>query len=117
MMSRRFHASASHSSRPHRKALQLCAQVQESLYWILGSEVGHEDLGLLMVVSVEPAPDDSRLLVTLALPEDMDFAEMTNELHESAKAIRSEVAGSINRRKAPELFYRLVPMGQGCSDM
>jgi ribosome-binding factor A len=93
---------------PGRKVMQLCSQVQESLYWILGSQCGDESLALLQVLSVEPAPDSTRLLVTLKLSDGMTMSEALERLQEASKAIRSEVANSIHRKKAPDLVYRLV---------
>jgi ribosome-binding factor A len=93
---------------PGRKSLQLCSQVQQALYWVLGSECGDESLALLEVLSVEPAPDSSRLLVTLMTPEEMTIEEALENLQLAGKAIRSEVASAIHRRKAPELVYRVI---------
>jgi ribosome-binding factor A len=91
-----------------RKDLQLCAQVQETLWYILGSTVGDESLADLQVVSVEPLPDATRLLITLSAPNDADLADATSRLQDATKAIRAEVAASINRRKTPELTFRVV---------
>lgn len=93
---------------PGRKVMQLCGQVQHALYFILGAEVGDESLGLLDVVSVEPAPDSTRLLVTLKRPESMTTDEVMDRLQTASKAIRSEVAASIHRKKVPDLVYRVV---------
>lgn len=103
-----FFRSLAHSRGPGRKALQLCGQVQQALYWILGSEAGDEALALLEVVAVEPAPDSTRLLVTLKAPRDIPVAAALEMLQSAHKAIRSEVAASIHRRKAPDLIYRVV---------
>ena len=51
----------------NRKALQLCAQVAETLREVLGGDCGDEQLRDLTVQSVVPAPNSSRLLVTLTL--------------------------------------------------
>ena len=90
------------------KDLQLCAQVQEALYWVLGSTVGDETLALLQVVVVEPLPDATRLLVTLTAPPELSLENAVIRLQEATKAIRAEVASSIHRRKAPELAFRVV---------
>jgi ribosome-binding factor A len=82
--------------------------VQHALYFILGAEVGDESLALLDVVSVEPAPDSTRLLVTLKRPESMTTEEALERLQVAGKAIRSEVAASIHRKKVPDLVYRVV---------
>jgi ribosome-binding factor A len=96
------------SRRVIRKDLQLCAQVREALYWVLGLAVGDESLAELRVVAVEPLPNASRLLVTLAVSADVDAASATLRLHRAAKAVRAEVASAIHRRKAPELVFRVV---------
>ena len=90
------------------KDLQLCAQVQEALYWVLGSTVGDETLAQLQVVAVEPLPDATRLLVTLTAPADMSLEDAMMRLQEATKAVRAEVASAIHRRKAPELAFRVV---------
>jgi ribosome-binding factor A len=96
------------SRRILRKDLQLCSQVQDALYWVLGSAAGDETLAYLQVLSVEPMPDASRLLVTVSSPPDMSLEMAAIRLHEATKAIRAEVAASIHRRKAPELTFRVV---------
>jgi ribosome-binding factor A len=90
------------------KNRQLCAQVREALYWVLGSEVGDEKLSLLQVLAVDPAPDASHLLVTLAGPSE-SVGDLTGRLRQASKAIRGEVAASIHRRKAPELTFHVLP--------
>ena len=50
----------------NRKALQLCGQVGRTLADCLGG-CGEDCLRDLLVANVEPAPDSSRLLVTLAV--------------------------------------------------
>lgn len=93
------------------KDLQLCAQVQDNLYWVLGAQVGDETLAFLQVLAVEPMPDASRLLVTVSAPADMSLETASGRLQDAGKAIRAEVAAAINRRKAPELLFRVVPHG------
>jgi ribosome-binding factor A len=97
------------SRRVCRKNLQLCAQVREALYFVLGATVGDDALALLQVLAVEPLPDASRLLVTLTAPTDVRPEDASARLLRAAKAIRAEVAASIHRRKAPELVFRVVP--------
>ncbi len=92
---------------PHRDR-QLCAQVHEALYWVLGAEAGDETLALYQVVSVEPMPDATRLLVTLAIPPDQSLENAQIRVQHAAKAIRAETAAAIHRRKAPELIFRMT---------
>ena len=52
----------------NRKALQLCSEVAKTLEQTLAWEMGDALLSNLLVESVVPAPDSSRLLVTVSLP-------------------------------------------------
>jgi ribosome-binding factor A len=70
--------------------------------------VGDDSLADLQVVSVEPLPDATRLLITLSAPNDTDLTTATKRLQNATKGIRAEVAASINRRKTPELTFRVV---------
>src|SRR5687768_8096095 len=69
----------------HRKARQLCRQVAETLDQVLAGEMGDASLHSLRVASVAPAPDASRLLVTLRaeLPaEAFDAVDLARRLDE-----------------------------------
>jgi ribosome-binding factor A len=95
-----------------RKAVQLCHQVAETLEEVL-AECGDAVLQSLRVLDVEPAPDASRLLVTVAADAwtqgDADPGRIHSHLARAAGHLRGEVAGAITRKKAPVLVYRLVP--------
>lgn len=80
-----------------RKALQLCGQVKDVLQAVA-------------VVGVEPAPHTGRLRVTVAVPADGAVARAEAEAHlaRAAGLLRSEVAGAVRRRKAPELVFVVV---------
>ena len=94
-----------------RKALQLCHQVAETLEEVL-ADCGDGLLQALRVVDVEPAPDASRLLVTVAvdgLPrEGLDLGLVHKHLAHASGHLRSEVATAITRKRAPVLVYRLT---------
>jgi len=94
-----------------RKALQLCHQVAETLEEVL-ADCGDGLLQALRVVDVEPAPDASRLLVTVAvdgLPrEEVDLDLVHRHLAHASGHLRSEVATAITRKRAPVLVYRLA---------
>lgn len=94
-----------------RKALQLCHQVAETLEEVL-AECGDAVLQALRVLDVEPAPDASRLLVTVAvdpMPEkSLDPDSVHDHLVRASGHLRSEVAGAITRKRAPVLVYRLA---------
>jgi ribosome-binding factor A len=99
--------------RGDRKAHQLCGLVAETLSYALGQD-GDEVLQGLLVASVEPAPDASRLLVTVGplSPEGPDPGEVLEHLDRASGRLRSAVAAAITRRKAPILAYRYaVPAG------
>ena len=51
----------------NRKALQMCGEIAQTLNWVLAWESGDELLQTLTVESVEPAPDSTRVLVTVAV--------------------------------------------------
>lgn len=97
--------------RTDRKTLQLCGQIADTLNYVLSGELGDDLLRNLYVESVRPAPDASRLLVSVA-PLDAADAERADQilqkLHIYAPRIRSEVAQSIHRRKTPELSFVVV---------
>lgn len=99
------------SEKPNnRKALQLCEQVRRALYWAMGTECDAPTLQCVEVVSVEPAPTSARLLVTFAVTDEgASVEDVSEQLGQSAGLLRAEVARSINRRKTPELIFRVVP--------
>ena len=94
-----------------RKVLQLCHQVAETLDEVL-AECSDAVLQALRVLDVEPAPDASRLLVTVgaeALSQGkMDPDRVHEHLSRAAGHLRSEVANAITRKRTPVLVYRLV---------
>ncbi|HYT88484.1 MAG TPA: hypothetical protein VEL76_07230 [Gemmataceae bacterium] len=95
----------------NRKALQLCGQVARTLQIVLAGECSDEVLRDLFVESVVPAPNSARLLVTLALTPTasaIPVEEILGRLHHAQGLLRSEVATAINRKKVPELTFRLV---------
>lgn len=98
-----------------RKARQLCRQVAETLDQVLSGEI-HDDLAnSLRVASVVPAPDSSRLLVTVAcdLPVDrFDRAELERRLGDLRGLLRCAIAGVITRRKTPNLVFNILDTRQ-----
>lgn len=88
--------------------MQLCRQVERTLNYVL-SECGDELIADLFVESVQPAPDASRLLVTVLAPDQShEPMEVLAHLHRAAGFVRSEIASSIHRKRVPELAYRCV---------
>jgi ribosome-binding factor A len=93
-----------------RNTLQLCSQVARTLGEALGG-CADEVLRDLHVVGVVPAAGGGRLLVTLARspsatphPDDL----IAERLERARGMLRSEVAAAINRRRTPELIFRVV---------
>lgn len=94
-----------------RKARQLCAQVAETLSLVLGGECADELLQSIQILSVDPAPDASQLVVTVRtdLPaQQANPAEVLEHLNKVMGRLRSEVAGAITRKRAPKLVFRVV---------
>jgi len=61
--------------REHRKAKQLCRQVQKTLDLVLSGEIRDESLSGLKIVSITPGADSSRLMVTVVA--DVPAAELS----------------------------------------
>jgi ribosome-binding factor A len=91
----------------NRKALQLCGQVAKTLHLVL-SECADPMLRDLLVVSVVPAPDSTRLLVTVrhnSPSEQVQRAPVQEHLRRAYGMLRSEIAAAIHRKKVPELLF------------
>ncbi len=97
--------------KPDRKAQQLCRQVGETIDMVLSGEFDDERLHNLRVVHVVPAPDCSRLLVTLypdLAPGTATAQDILRLLDRASGRLRSEVAMAITRRRAPQLAFRII---------
>jgi len=95
-----------------RKSLQLCAQVKETLEFVLAGECGDEVLCGLIVASVVPAAGANRLVVTVELPRGSGGPGATDVLEHLARAaglLRTAVAAAVCRRRVPELELRVAP--------
>jgi|SRR5579871_5409595 len=91
-----------------RKALQLCRQVSRTLNYTL-SECGDRVLSDLYVESVEPAPDATRLLITVMTSDpSRGPADILAHLYQASGRLRAEIATDIHRKKVPELTFRCV---------
>ena len=94
-----------------RKAKQLCRQVAEILDLVLSGDCRDELLQSLHVVSVVPAPNSSRLLVTVSADltvEEFDPQEILSLLERQTGRLRCEVAASISRKRAPSLAFHVA---------
>lgn len=96
-----------------RKARQLCEQVADALRTILAG-MADETLQNLTVLMVAPAPHTGRLLVTVAGPAPADVTDPQSvesvlaALSKAAGRLRTEVAGTVHRRYAPELTFAVL---------
>ena len=96
------------SPRGDYKVMQLCREVERTLASVLAGDLGDGSLGGLVVVSVEPAPDGSRLLVTLVAPRDGDAEAVLARLRGLQGWLRSEIAQVVQRKRVPELAFCLI---------
>jgi len=105
--------------RRDRKARQLCSQVAETLSYVLAEQHGDDVLRSLVVLDVEPAPDASRLMVTVCFQPpsgDVGRDRVLECLARASGRLRCEVAASITRRRAPTLVYRAVDSSGAARD-
>ena len=99
------------TSRTDHKDRQICRQVFDALTYAL-AEVDDPVIDELVLVSVDPAPDASRVLVTLVpATDDIDVDDALARIHEIAGELRAEVAAEVNRRRVPELVFRIGRRG------
>ncbi len=108
---RRGRSGSNKTHRPDRKTLQMCSQVQRTLDQVLSGELDDDRLRDVYVVQVTPAPDANCLLVTVAplgFAKDFRPDEVMVRLAANTGRMRSELARAINRRKTPELMFRVV---------
>ena len=59
----------------------------------------------LFVDEVTPAPDCGHLLVHVVVPDNRSIADALSSLRQDAPRLRSEVAMTISRKRAPELSF------------
>ncbi len=93
-----------------RKTMQLCQQIGRALNDALAGSCNDDLLRGLFVESVQPAPDASRLLVTVRslFNEPVNTIQVLQRLEEHSGLLRSEAASAITRRKVPLLFYQVA---------
>jgi ribosome-binding factor A len=95
----------------HRKTLQLCSQVADTLNLVLSGECSDELLQSLQVVAVRPAPNAAQLLILVtSAATDLapDPATISAHLAAANGRLRAEVAAAIVRRRAPKLIFQYV---------
>jgi ribosome-binding factor A len=89
------------------KDRRLCRQVLEAVQTGLSGQCGDDVLQSLWVSSVVPAPDASRLAVTVVPPEGGNPAEALARLEGARGLLRAIVASAIHRKRVPELLFRV----------
>lgn len=96
--------------RDRRKDWQLCRQVFETLNYVLSGDSHDDVLRALLVCEVTPAPDATRVLVSVQSLDqgDADPTVILQRLQGAMGRLRAEVARSISRRKVPELAFRVI---------
>ena len=93
----------------HRKTLQLCSQVADTLNLVLSGECADEFLQSLQVVAVRPAPNAAQLLVLVtssSTDPTPDPATVLAHLAAASGRLRAEVTAAIVRRRAPKLVFQ-----------
>jgi ribosome-binding factor A len=108
----RWRGASPPAGKSDRKAHQLCRQVAQTLDEVL-AECGDRVLQCLRVEGVQPFPDASRLLVTVAFIDNRpgtiaDIALVLDHLHRASGHLRCEIATAVTRKRAPLLLYRLA---------
>jgi ribosome-binding factor A len=115
-----FFRKPSRRNKPDRKLQQLCRQVQRAITFALGGACADPLLQDLVVESVVPSPDASRLTVFVCLPassemtleevvaEGPPMVELLRRLEAARPILRREVAAAITRKRAPELAFQIV---------
>lgn len=99
---------------------RLCRQVLETLWLVIAGDGTDNDLSQVRIVSVEPAPDATRLrvIVTADVGDDMEtraHIEAILKLH--MPRLRSEVAAAITRKRAPTLVFQWRAMPSGTEEV
>lgn len=93
----------------------MCRQVFDALTYAL-VEIDDPLIEDLMLASVVPAPNASRMIVTLvAAREDLSANERDAALEaiaSNADELREDVAAEITRQRVPELVFRIAPRSE-----
>ncbi len=93
-----------------RKAAKLCAQVRRALEYLVPESLQNCDLDAT-VLDVQPAPNTGHLLVLIQSTDaatEMDRQALELAIAHRSGLLRTAVAQSIQRRKAPTLTFRVI---------
>jgi ribosome-binding factor A len=88
-----------------RKTQQFCRQVQRALNLALASGDSQLQACEIFVDEVSPAPDCGHLLAHIVVSEGCSISDALTWLRENRPRLRTEVAMSIARKRAPELAF------------
>jgi len=88
-----------------RKTQQFCRQVQRALNLALASGDSQLQGYEIFVEEVSPAPDCGHLLAHVVVSEGRLMSEAMTWLRQNRPRLRTEVAMSIARKRAPELAF------------
>ena len=88
-----------------RKTQQFCRQVQRALNLALASGASQLQGYEIFVEEVSPAPDCGHLLAHIVVSEGRLMSEAMMWLRQNQPRLRTEVAMSISRKRAPELAF------------
>ena len=101
-------SSSDRGGRSSQKTLQLCAQVRDALSYALGESSDP----VLLDLSVEFVESSgSQMLVGLVDGYGHGLVATLEALDRASGFLRSSVAEQVNRSKAPQLSFTLVPPG------
>jgi len=95
------------NARDDQKVSRLCRQVREALSLAL-ADVEDDAILELSVIDVVPAPDVTRLAVSIHAPEGSDIHALHEKLERVMGRLRSDVANAIHRKKTPSLVFVFV---------
>ena len=88
-----------------RKTQQFCRQVQRALNLALASGDSQLQGYEIFVEEVSPAPDCGHLLAHVVVSEGRLMSEAMTWLRQNQRRLRTEIAMSISRKRAPELGF------------
>lgn len=88
-----------------RKTQQFCRQVQRALNLALASGDSQLQGCEIFVEEVSPAPDCAHLLAHIMVSDGQLLSEAMAWLRQNQSRLRTEVAMSISRKRAPELAF------------
>lgn len=93
--------------RVDRKVQQLCREVERTLSYAFG-ECSDRRVRELTVMAVDPAPDGSRLQISVSPSGPIDVAATHEALLAARSFFRAEIAAAIQRKRTPELVFHIV---------